>query len=122
MDEEVEAGRVGPEVRQALGVRMRMLRRKAGLRQEDLAARLGVTKRTVGSWERDGLPVGKVARVDAALGGALRDPGSNGGLDTSSHARLDTTAAALEPMAELLDSLLLRVTLLERALEQRVAR
>ncbi len=54
-------------VRTSLGGQIRLLRTRAGLRQGDLAERLGVTRQAVSKWEND------VAYPDITLLPALAD-------------------------------------------------
>lgn len=51
-----------------LGERIREARELAGLSQAALAAKVGATMRSVGSWERDEYPPRAIARLEAVLG------------------------------------------------------
>lgn len=54
-----------------LGKRIAELRRLRGWTQDDLALRVGMSKRTVGEYERRGPLPDKVGRFDAVFGGEL---------------------------------------------------
>jgi transcriptional regulator with XRE-family HTH domain len=57
------------DVENGLGARIRRARLLAGLSQEDLAAKLGVSLRTVGTWERKGtVPPARIPDLPAAFG------------------------------------------------------
>lgn len=59
----------------SLGERIRDAREAAGLTQHELAAAVGVTGRTVSSWERDAVaPRSKLGRLEHVLGVRLRGP------------------------------------------------
>lgn len=59
-----------------LGRRIREARERAGLTQQQVAAEIGVSLRTVGNWERgETVPLNRFARLEAVLGERLR-PGA----------------------------------------------
>lgn len=59
------------------GQQIRSARERAGLTQEELANRLGVSMRSVGNWERGAtVPRSKSAAVEAILGDHLEGPAS----------------------------------------------
>lgn len=63
-----------PSVDAAIGSRMKQLREAKKLSQLDLAAAVGVSVRTLGTWERTGnIPLEQLPKLADALGQDLRD-------------------------------------------------
>lgn len=55
--------------------RIRYARERAGLTQEQVAEAVGVSLRTVGSWERgENVPRNRLAKLEDVLGTRLREP------------------------------------------------
>lgn len=77
-----------------LGTRIRRAREAAGLKQEDLAQRLGVTTRTVGNWERGRVPRNAIGALQQLLHVQLDNP------EPSDRPRLDQ-ASDTELLTEL---------------------
>lgn len=74
----------------ALGERIRSAREARGWNQQDLAAALGVAKRTVGNWERGRAPKQHVGALERVLQVRLRGTADtrNDGLDDYDDAEL----------------------------------
>ena len=61
------------------GRQLRRARERRGWTQEELAAQLGVTFRSVGNWERGEVPANRQERIRQVLGGDLEeDPDQSG--------------------------------------------
>lgn len=79
-----------------LGTRIRRAREAAGLKQEDLAHKLGVTTRTIGNWERGRVPRNALGALQQILRIQLdeHDTSDQPRLDQATDSELLTTLAA----------------------------
>lgn len=72
---DMQTGRPSKRPRPPFGARLHALREAAGLSQEQLAARLGLTQRAYAYWERNpvALRPDQVLKLAAALGASVED-------------------------------------------------
>ena len=70
------------------GRQLRRARERRGWTQEELAAQLGVTFRSVGNWERGEIPANSQERIRHVLGGDLEEDPDQSGNPLASYSNL----------------------------------
>ena len=70
------------------GQQLRRARERRGWTQEELAAQLGVTFRSVGNWERGEVPANRQERIRQVLGGDLEEDPDQSGNPLASYSNL----------------------------------
>ena len=70
------------------GRQLRRARERRGWTQEELAAQLGVTFRSVGNWERGEVPANRQERIRQVLGGDLEEDPDQSGNPLASYSNL----------------------------------
>ena len=70
------------------GQQLRRARERRGWTQEELAAQLGVTFRSVGNWERGEVPANRQERIRQVLGGDLEEDPNQSGNPLASYSNL----------------------------------
>ena len=70
------------------GQQLRRARERRGWTQEELAAQLGVTFRSVGNWERGEVPANRQERIRHVLGGDLEEDPDQSGNPLASYSNL----------------------------------
>ena len=70
------------------GRQLRRARERRGWTQEELAAQLGATFRSVGNWERGEVPANRQERIRQVLGGDLEEDPDQSGNPLASYSNL----------------------------------